>query len=306
MICSPFTPYLAITIAFNVPLILIGWRTFDDNTSFCEKAYWLWWNSVMAFVHIIGSIYIVYRIQEDKQPTFEQLDDIYNYSEAHPTAIYPHRTSAKEQTPPQTTMHIVGLVGGGDVSALEGGNTTGIRKNSSGDSKEPLNEEAPYHSMKNLNPSYIGNNSVGYPRSLKMGSHRSVGSPRSVSSKSQSPFRNIFANNKSAHPQGDTIESVASLVAGLPDEFDRPNTLQRIGKVLCYDPGTALYLFVAIVWVVWQSVGVALAVQLATNNDAYVTQCDTIKYWVVLSTIGGFIYIMLVLFAFGCSLLCLR
>lgn len=306
MICSPFTPYLAITIAFNVPLILIGWKTFDDDSAFCEKAYWLWWNSVMAFFHIVGSIYIVYRIQEDKQPPFAQLDEIYNYSAAPPTTIYPHGTSAQEEMPPQTSLHIVGLVDGGEANAMEGGNTAGIRKNSSGDSKEPLNAEAPYHNMKNLNPSYIGNNSVGYPRSLKMGSHRSVGSPRSISSKSQSPFRNIFANNKTAHPQADTIESVASLVAGLPDEFDLPNTLQRIGKVLCYDPGTALYLFVAIVWVVWQSLGVAVAMQLATNNDAYVEQCDEIKNWVVMSTIGGFLYIMLVLFAFGCSLLCLR
>lgn len=301
MICSPFTPYLTVTIAFNVPLIMFGWQTFEDNATFCEKVWWLWGNSVMALFHIIGSIYIVYRIQEDKEP-FDQLDEaVYDES---PSKFYPRHKAVTGGGPPQTTtVHIVGLAGD-DVSELDGGTAAVVRKNSSGDSKEPLNVEIPYHNMGN-GPPFTSTKTVGSPRPLQVGSPKSVGSPRSVSSKTQSPFRTIFANPR--EPQRpDKIESVASLVAGLPDEEDRANTLQRIGKVLCYDPGTAVYLGAAVLWVVWQSVGVGVAMSLATRNDAHVAQCEEIKEWVVLSTVCGFFYMMLVLFAFGCSLLCLR
>lgn len=105
------------------------------------------------------------------------------------------------------------------------------------------------------------------------------------------------------------IESVASLLAGLPDAPDDgpANSPQRLGRVLCFDSGVAFYFFLVVLWVLWQSVGVLCAMSLAGNiNYNEDDHCDNIKRWIVLSTMCGFIYIILVFFAFGCSLLCLR
>jgi len=294
MICSPFTPYLTVTILFNVPVMLFGWNTFENNVAFaCEKAWWLWCNSALAFIHIFGSCYIVYKIQEEKDPYQDGMEEEAYYQQP-PQVHYPPQ-KAVPSGPPRT-FHIVGIAGGGadDVSALDNG-TTVIKRDGSGDSKEPLTSSRP-------------------PQTI---SPRSCTSPRSVSSKSQSPFRTIFAPCKNPdhqqqacshnHPPN-AIESVASLVAGLPDdvENDRANSLHRLGNVLCYDPGTAMYFFVAFIWVIWQSVGVVVAMQLASETDVYDELCEEIKDWVVISTVCGFLYMMLVLFAFGCSLLCLR
>lgn len=307
MICSPFTPYLTVTIAFNFPLMMWGIETFENNAAFCEKAWWLWCNSIMAMVHIIGSCYIVYRIQEDKGPT----EEAYCIHEDDPHGYSPHKT-----TVPQSQVQIVGFAAD-DVSGVTSANIPNNKgengSNDSNDSKKPLTVEVPYHNMDHPQCQTYHSKMVGSPRS-QVGSPRSLASPRSVTSKSKSPFRTIFSNCRDpghcAQQQQppNKIESVASLVAGLPDdaENDRANSLQRIGRVLCYDPGTAIYLFVAVIWVIWQSVGVVVAMSLASNNAAYVSQCDDIKERVVLSTICGFLYMMLVLFAFGCSLLCLR
>lgn len=320
MLCSPFTPYLSVTLAFNVPLVLWGWKTIENKAAFCEKAWWLWLNAVMAMIHIIGSCYIVYRIQEDKEPIEEDAFLYHNEVKDDVNGYPPHQQ--QNSNAPAQTVQIIGLApDDDDVSALGvGGATTtnpvqtknkdGNTSDDSNDSKEPLRVvvEVPAnnpHRSVGLSPRGGGSRAVGSPRSLS--------SPRSVSSKNSSPFRTIFSNTRNTIDDAqrrapDTIESVASLVAGLPDDTknDRANSLPRIGKVLCYDPGTAVYFFVAILWVTWQTVGVGFAVSLARNNHAYVYQCADIKEWVVLSTICGFLYMMLGLFAFGCSLLCLR
>lgn len=285
MICSPFTPYLTVTILFNIPVMLFGWNTFEQDVALCPKAFWIWINAALAMIHVFGACYIVYKIQEDKDFEDSMVEEGAYYEE-HPKVHYPPQRTATGAPP--RTLHIVGIAAGArdDVSALENGTTT-IKRDGSGDSKELFK------------PTVVS------PRSCTT-------SPRSVSSKSQSPFRTIFSTCKHPdhvpHHEPDKIESVASLVAGLPDDVanDRANSLQRLGKVLCYDPGTALYFFVAFLWVVWQSVGVVVAMKLADSDYAYVQQCDIIKEWIELSTICGFLYMVLVLFAFGSSLLCLR
>jgi hypothetical protein len=152
-----------------------------------------------------------------------------------------------------------------------------------------------------------------------------VSSPKSVHSTSglSSKFKDLFNNNDKSCDAGTNsrnamvvsgkesadntkIESVASMIAGISESPDDgpSNSFHRLGHVLCYDPGAAVYFLIVVLWVIWQSVGVTVAISLVDNNNN--DECSNIRRWIVLSTMCGFLYMMLVFFAFGCSLLCLR
>ena len=74
LICSPFVPYLATTLALNIAPALYGMRSYMR----CEDALWLTINGFLAAVHIVGAIYIVYKIQTDEEP---QVATAYAYAE---------------------------------------------------------------------------------------------------------------------------------------------------------------------------------------------------------------------------------
>lgn len=64
--CSPFVPYIAVTLLLNVPLVVWGVQTFSENAAGCDKVWWLWGNAIMAAIHIAASLYISNRIQHEK------------------------------------------------------------------------------------------------------------------------------------------------------------------------------------------------------------------------------------------------
>ena len=74
LICSPFVPYLTTTLALNIAPALYGLRSYIS----CEDALWLTINGFLAAAHIIGAIYIVYKIQTDEEP---QVATAYAYAE---------------------------------------------------------------------------------------------------------------------------------------------------------------------------------------------------------------------------------
>lgn len=302
MICSPFVPYLTVTFAFNIPLALWGYETIKQKAAHCDKVWWLWVNAVMAAFHIVGSIYIVYRIQHNKQEQVHAIDEPYDREAPPSTVLYGH---VQAKAFPED----------GRSDTVDG---TG-KSRMSADSREAILKKKKRRAKPVLDPSQVSYRNMDHPDY-----DPNVTSPRSVTSntsKSKSIFLNIFSTHKNAaatsdnneqHHQPTTIQSVASMLAGLPDHPDDgpANSFQRLGQVLCYDTGVALYFFVAVLWVIWQTVGVTVAISLAStgnqNDDAVVYQCDSIKRWILLSTVCGFLYMMLVFFAFGCSLLCLR
>lgn len=78
-------------------------------------------------------------------------------------------------------------------------------------------------------------------------------------------------------------------------------SMKRMGQVLCHDVGVAIYILVAGFWFVWQLFGMS---QLKGQDDA-AEGCDA-QEWIITSLVCGFLYMVLVFCAFGCSLLCLR
>lgn len=79
-------------------------------------------------------------------------------------------------------------------------------------------------------------------------------------------------------------------------------SMGRIKHVLCYDGGVAIYIIFAIVWMVWQSIG--LSRLLAFNSGGCGGQAVASK--LVTSLVCGYIYMSLVGIGFFCSLCCLR
>jgi hypothetical protein len=83
------------------------------------------------------------------------------------------------------------------------------------------------------------------------------------------------------------------------------NSIQRLGQVMCYDAGVAVYIVVFFAWMVWQSIGMSQVLFAGDNGDED-DVCDEMNKHMVFAIICGFLYLLLVCFAFGCSVLCLR
>mmetsp|Transcript_8127 Transcript_8127/g.18853 ORF Transcript_8127/g.18853 Transcript_8127/m.18853 type:complete len:255 (+) Transcript_8127:54-818(+) len=73
----------------------------------------------------------------------------------------------------------------------------------------------------------------------------------------------------------------------------------RLRHVLCFDKGVALYILVAIVWMVWQTMGLSRYIGLDGG-------CDDIRGRILSSVLCGWLYVSLVGIAFLCSLCCMR
>ena len=73
----------------------------------------------------------------------------------------------------------------------------------------------------------------------------------------------------------------------------------RIKHVLCFDKGVALYIVVAVVWIVWQTMG--LSRYFALNGA-----CGAIGGRMMTALFCGWFYMSMVGIAFLCSLCCLK
>lgn len=252
VICSPFTPYLAVTVLFNLPVILFGYGTIQQNDAQCDKVWWLWANAIMAALHIVGSIYIVYRIQQSAKEDDEHLHDYNDMPIA--TAIATPVASTKGATTTTTPA------------------TTGYHSMDQPQAADTINANSP---------------------------------PRSAHSHFVDMFTKVMADQTT---NTTTTSRRQQQQPGATVDDDGPaNSFHRLSQVLCYDPGVALYFVVAVCWVVWQSIGVTVAISLAAAaNNGDDNECENVKEWIFLSTVCGFLYMMVVVCAFGCSLLCLR
>lgn len=86
----------------------------------------------------------------------------------------------------------------------------------------------------------------------------------------------------------------------------RGNSIQRLGQVMCYDAGVAVYIIVFCAWMVWQSIGMSKVLFGGGDGGDDEDVCEQVEKWVVHSVVCGVLYLMLVCCAFGCSALCLR
>lgn len=303
MLCSPFVPYLSVTLLFNVPLVLWGYETFKQNATHCDKAWWIWINALMALGHILGSMYIVYRIQRNQLHPYVSNNKYNNEYYDHEVG---YSKPSKIASPlPKNQQALAYVVSEDDDN-----------------SRKPLYKKSTVPAVDSDDAMKYQN--LDYP---EVRAHPVSGatSPKSVHSVSMlsNKFKDLFNNQsdvastarntntiavggKDSTVEGAKIESVASMIAHISESPDDgpSNSFHRLGHVLCYDPGAAVYFLIVVLWVIWQSVGVTVAISLVDNDDG--EECDKIRQWIVFSTMCGFLYMMLVFFAFGCSLLCLR
>jgi len=61
-ITSPFFPYIAVTLALNVPPTVFGIQSIAGQSC---PATWLWVNAALCAIHIIACFYIAHKVQED-------------------------------------------------------------------------------------------------------------------------------------------------------------------------------------------------------------------------------------------------
>lgn len=307
MLCSPFVPYLSVTLLFNVPLVLWGYETFKQNAKHCDKVWWIWINALMAIGHILGSMYIVYRIQRNqlhpyvsnKQYNNEYYDHEIGYSKPSRIAT----PLPKNQTPlvyavsedddnsrkPLYKKSVVPAVDSDDAMKYQNLDYPEVRAH-------PVNDATSPKSV----------NSVSMLSNKFKDLFNTQSDVASTSRNSNHNNTIVVKSGKDSSAEGAKIESVASMIAGISESPDDgpSNSFHRLGHVLCYDPGAAVYFLIVVLWVIWQSVGVTVAISLVDKYDG--EECVNIQRWIVRSTMCGFLYMMLVFFAFGCSLLCLR
>lgn len=98
------------------------------------------------------------------------------------------------------------------------------------------------------------------------------------------------------------VSKFKSVTAEGPGEA---NSVQRLGKVMCYDAGVAIYIIIFCGWIVWQSIGISKVLFGGEQGDDEDT-CSEVHQHMLASITCGFLYLMLVCFFFGCSLICLR
>lgn len=77
----------------------------------------------------------------------------------------------------------------------------------------------------------------------------------------------------------------------------------RLSRVLCYDAGVALYILAALLWVGWQTLGMAVIFRVGGNFEDDVCH---VKRRIFLSLTCGWLYAMLVSVTFASSFLCVR
>jgi len=82
---------------------------------------------------------------------------------------------------------------------------------------------------------------------------------------------------------------------------DNSGSRQRMKEVMCYDPGVAIYMLLAVGWVAWIFYGYA---QLVDDDDR--DGCDDVQSYYYASLTLGTLYAMLVCCTFACSFMCLR
>jgi hypothetical protein len=237
VICSPFFPYLALTVGLNLPPTLWGVQSLA-NVGRCDTI-WLLVNAVATTLHIVAAFYIVYKIQSET-------------ATAEPVAYaYADTGVSNNDTVGETTPVPVAATKLNDTNKMS------------------VEEGTHYRSMEvpGLGPGGL----------------------------SRVQMLSRWTTISSLSGPGDAGSDTAA------------NSVQRLGQVMCYDAGVAVYIVISCAWMVWQSIGISRVLfGGSSGDDGGDDVCGEMEKWMVFSIICGFLYLMLVCFAFGCSILCLR
>jgi hypothetical protein len=61
VLCSPFFPYLGVTVILNTPPAVWIWQAREVGWK-CELYWWLWIDGPTSAMHILGAFYVVYKV----------------------------------------------------------------------------------------------------------------------------------------------------------------------------------------------------------------------------------------------------
>jgi hypothetical protein len=83
LICSPFSPYIFATLGLNIPPIVWAYKSIEATIRHAScfngtKTTYLLINGIFAILHVIGSIYIIVRIQQNQRREVSEDADIEN------------------------------------------------------------------------------------------------------------------------------------------------------------------------------------------------------------------------------------
>jgi hypothetical protein len=130
--------------------------------------------------------------------------------------------------------------------------------------------------------------------------------------KSDGTMAAAFPSQQAPYLQPTKIEAVIPaiappLYAPLDDHDDGGPAVSwhLVSRLLCYDAGMTLYILVVIAWGIWQTTSVTAIIGLVGPNDDG-GSCGSFKWWIVASTMLGWLYTMVVFCVFGCSFVCSR
>jgi hypothetical protein len=241
VICSPFFPYLAVTMALNFPPAVWGLQAFGLQ---CDGSSWLWTNGALCIVHMVAAFYIVHKVQKHQHE-----EEILHYAQATVVGDVEQLASAAKKAAP--TKH---------------------------------SSDTSYQRMGGAQPNIF----EAVATAIK--DHNNKGT---LTSKAPVMATAHTTTTLTTHTYADGGHGAA-------------NSFQRLSRVLCYDPGVALYIVAAVVWLLWLTVGMSKVFVIGENGNGDNALCESTHKWILMSLTCATVYCSLVCFAFSCSLICMR
>lgn len=246
IICSPFTPYLVVTFGLNILPIVWTYKSIaavieHHNGTTCidgTRSIYLWLNGILAVSHLIGSIYIVYRIQRNHRNVVEEDRDIDNL---------------------QSTIQNIysrGLMSFDDVSMTHHVN---YFPNNNKNRSIGFDETDGIYRQFDLEDTTKNTNGKGY---IVAGGNKRSNIKQQQEQKGDqlpkpTPMKSVASTIASLNPQRNDIPEGQKIDDGAPSSF------RRLGQVLCYDSVVAAYIVVATIWMMWQLFGLYVSISSA-------------------------------------------
>lgn len=276
VICSPFAPYIGITAILNIPPALWGLRALGEQCS----NYWLKVNAVFCVIHVIASFYIANRIQNYHD------EDVHYTPPSNEAGQTPYVNASEMEKGGKHQKDVI-PVAVTPVSPSGTKRTTGFASFKAAICAVPRDvEEEDEKEVK-----FDGVQASVYDMNTRTSSRPSVDT-KSTPVATAVPISptSVASSRRTATATG-TFRVVKRKVS----------PVRRMGQVLCYDGGVALYIFAAVAWMLWQTIGFSRAFVTEEGDGA----CRTTTVWTLMSITMGFTYSMVVACAFLCSFACL-
>lgn len=233
---SPFTPYILVTFALQIPPIVWGvLATLNPaDGGDCDFVnLWVDVYALLAVLHLVGAFYLVFKMAQNlDEHNAEQEEEVHN-----------ERTNFNNPSPSQQ------------------------------------------HQQQPPRGKYIWEHVQDFISSF----------PLSGSSQQQ-------RNHQQQQQQQSTTPPPQSAAQ---EQQGGSNSWKRLGHLMCYDVGVAIYMIVFIAWIIWLPIGISTLVSMDEEAEDD-EDCDRLAKYSQGAIICGFVYGVMVALSFCCSLIFLK